>query len=370
MQSFPTPWSLLTATGALMAFQVGLYTLVGRERKAPYVINSVFWLFLLCLLGAAFDIAGALLSEDWQHWALLTGAVLLLGSVIVTAYVVYRIAIRFVYFIDDPHPKHWPGIRQFRAWRQRSKSEPSYSRDTVPISDEVKARIVDVLKNFAPDKWEEREELERRSLAVAVEHQGQGNRLLAELATIFIKEGHSVQYLTASRHPIEFMTFLKTRLEESGENWLARRKQMVVIDAYTPHFGFIDSIYRTRTRQLGELVTCVRSRRTYAGMHTATSTAFNKIKAQMKQDERRPTLVIYEDCYALADLESPEQYRIFVRHVLPSERMWDGMFTVFLESAQPALDWQVLHAYASMKLDLRKREFEQVGRKDRVRQME
>jgi hypothetical protein len=178
---------------------------------------------------------------------------------------------------------------------------------------------------------------------------------------IFIKEGLSVQYLTASRHPIEFVGFLKAELEDSGEKWLAIRKQMVVIDAYTPHFGFIDSIYRTRTRQLSELVACVRSKRTYAGMHTATSRGFNKIKAQMKQDERRPTLVIYEDCYALADLESPEQYRIFVRHVLPSERMWDGMFTVFVESAQPASDWQLLHAYASMKLDLRKRGVVQSG---------
>jgi hypothetical protein len=42
-------------------------------------------------------------------------------------------------------------------------------------------------------------------------------------------------------------------------------------------------------------------------------------------------LVLYEGCTALIDLESNEQYRIFVRHVLPSERLWGGMFTVFVE---------------------------------------
>ena len=78
--------------------------------------------------------------------------------------------------------------------------------------------------------------------------------------------------------------------------------------------------------------------------------------AKAGQQERHPILVIYEDSYALADLESPEQYRIFVRHVLPSERMWDGMFTVFLETAQPEYDWRLLHSYASMKLDLRRSE--------------
>ena len=263
-----------------------------------------------------------------------------------------------MYFIDDPRLRHWPGIRQLRIWWHSSRTQPTYSHNTLPITDEVKAQIATVLTDFVGDKWEDRQELGRRSLAVAVEHQGQANRLLTKLALIFLKHNYSVQYLTASRHPIEFVSFLKRELDalgDSANNWLIRAKQIVVIDAYTPHFGFIDSIYRVRSRQLEELgVACVRSNRTYAGMHTAASKAFNKIQKQMKHDERHPTLVIYEESYALVDLESPEQYRIFVRHVLPSERMWDGMFTVFLESAQAESDWRLLHAYASMKLDLRK----------------
>src|SRR5580704_3028827 len=105
MQPILTPWSLVAATGALMAFHVGLYTLVGRERKSPYLINSAFWIFLLCLTAISFDIASVIISKPWQDCALFVGAVILLVAVIVTAYVVYRIAIRFEYFIDDPHPK-------------------------------------------------------------------------------------------------------------------------------------------------------------------------------------------------------------------------------------------------------------------------
>jgi hypothetical protein len=86
-------------------------------------------------------------------------------------------------------------------------------------------------------------------------------------------------------------------------------------------------------------------------MHSASSREV--IPEQVRHEHRKPTLVIYEDTYALTDLESPEQYRIFVRHVMPSERMWDGMFTVFLESTQPDSDWKMLQAYASMRLDLR-----------------
>jgi hypothetical protein len=57
--------------------------------------------------------------------------------------------------------------------------------------------------------------------------------------------------------------------------------------------------------------------------------------------------------YALSDLESVEQYRIFARHVLPSEQLWDGMFTVFVETAQREEDWKLVSSYAGMTVDLR-----------------
>ena len=48
-----TPTSMLAATAGLIAFHMGLLTLVGRERKSPYVINSAFTVFLTCLGVAA-----------------------------------------------------------------------------------------------------------------------------------------------------------------------------------------------------------------------------------------------------------------------------------------------------------------------------
>jgi len=270
--------------------------------------------------------------------------------VVSTAYVVFRITLRFVYFIDDPHPKHWPVIRHWRAWRERFKQSPTYSHDTLSIDDELKAKIIALLGDAG--KCDLREELGLRSLAVAIEHQGQANALLVKLAETFLERGFSVQYLTASRHPIELVAYLRSNMNDA--TWAERRKQIVTIDAFTPHFGFIDSIYRRKARELEKLdVHYIMSGRTFAGVHTAASKAFNQIKVQLKKDHRQPTLVIYEDTYALADLESPEQYRIFVRHVLPSERMWDGMFTAFVESAQPEADWRVLQCYASIRIDFR-----------------
>jgi len=60
--------------------------------------------------------------------------------------------------------------------------------------------------------------------------------------------------------------------------------------------------------------------------------------SEAKQTVRKPTLTIYEGTNALVELESTEQYRIFIRHLLPSERLWGGMFTFVIESVISELD--------------------------------
>ncbi|RUP08604.1 hypothetical protein [Hyphomicrobium sp.] len=345
-------WSLLAAVATLMAFQVSLYTLVGRERKAPYVINSVFGLFLLGLTSATLALCAALVPKDWDWYAGHASAALLLVNLLATCYVLYRFSIRFLYFVDDWRPKYLPIIRHFRHWKQSQNHRPTYAHDPLPIDDDLRKELTEILSSFG--ELDVREALAPRSLAVATEHQAQANKLVGKLAMAFFKEGLTVQYLTASRHPIEFVSFLEKLAKDDGIEWRTAAKLLVVIDAYTPHFGFADSIYAKKTKQLETLgVQYVWSSRTYAGMHTATSKAFKKIESRKFDDTRKPTLVVYEDCYALVDVESIEQYRVFVRHVLPSERMWDAMFSVFIEAAQADADWSLLHSYASMKLDLR-----------------
>jgi hypothetical protein len=353
-----TPWALLTATAGLVAFHIGLYTLVGRERKSPYVINYVFPVLLVCLLIAGTAVASTLMPDTYRDWAMNLAAATLSFTFLCSFVIVYRVAVRFIYFVDSVHVKHLPVFRL--AWRiSKMLKATSYVHESVPISKELKAEILDVLSRIDPKAMpESREDLDPKSLAVAVKHQGQGNQLLAELALAFFKQDFTVQYLTASRHPIEFVTYLQRFVDGKGHKWHDQSKKMVVIDAYSPHFAFTDSIYRKKDAALEALgVSRVLSKTTYAGMHSASSRAFNVIMEAQKQNtghrQRRPTLVIYEDAYALSDLESAEQYRIFVRHVMPSERMWDGMFTVFLEAAPQDYDWKVLQAYASMRLDLR-----------------
>lgn len=353
--SFLAPVPILTATAGLIAFHIGFYTLVGRERKSPYVINSIFFVFILCLLLAAIAISSALVPEWLQGSFLWTSTAVLVAAFLISAFRVFSIAVRFIYFVNSVHPKHLPIIRHIRRLKAMRSLRPTYAHNAIPIPPNLKDEIISMLSQIKAAAFEVREELDPQSLAVAVRHQGQGNELLADLSEAFLKAEFSVQYLTASRHPIEFIGYLKRKLESRGTTaWQSVARRIVAIDAYSPHFAFINSIYPKKTRELISLnVTTLVSKMTFAGMHTASSRAFNVIQKQVGEEDRKPTLVIYEDTYALSDLESPEQYQIFVRHVMPSERMWDGMFTVFLEGPQPDEDWKILQSYASMTLDLR-----------------
>lgn len=349
-----TPWSVIAATAGLIAFHIGLYTLVGRERKSPYVINSVFPIFFFCLVIVAMALFSALLSNPWANFVLCSSVVLLVGACGWSAVNVFKVWVRFVYFVDRIRIRDLPWLRDLWLWWEARRLTPTYKHDPNPIPADLREEILGVLKQFPEDAWDSRDSLDPQSLAVAVQHQGQGNRLLAELSVSFLKRGFAVQYLTASRHPIEFVGFLKSFLEKEKLTLGQFRQHLVAIDAYSPHFAFLDSIYPKKDRELVKLgITLIRAAMTYAGMHSASSRAFKAIQKQAKETDRNPTLVIYEDTHALTDLESAEQYRIFIRHVMPSERSWGGMFTVFLEASQPEADWKVLQAYASMRLDLR-----------------
>jgi hypothetical protein len=342
------PWSLLTATAGLIAFHIGVYTLVGRERKSPYMINAVFPVFLLCLTSATLTLSALLVPAGIYDSLLQASVIILVAAFTFSIVVVYRTTIRFVYFVDSVHLKHLPIIRQVRRWWEFRGVKPTYSHDSLPIPETLRQEVLEILTRVVGPVSDEERAFPLEAIALQVSSQKRASEILAELSKPFLVGNYFVQYVAASRHPIEFVEHLRGCAPDE-QTWRLWAENLIVIDAYSSHFAFIDSIYKKKDRQIDALgVKRVASKMTYAGIHSASSKAFNLFKDSSGAKSRKPTLVVYEGTYALTDLESVEQYRIFVRHVIPSEKMWGGMLTVFLEFGQSATDWELLRSYSSI----------------------
>ena len=356
------PNNLTTPAFALLAFLVAFYALLARERKTPYITtfiySAVFWVILSTLLSTISPIFKTIypLATTILDWVALCLIVLAFS---IALYNVWRLHNRHVHFRDDNLFKNLTVVRKLRHFARRIKPGSSYEHTPPQISTDA---LLEALKGcvdpLAIALCGKLKTLPTTESAIAIslcrQRLADSTVLLVRLIRHLLESGWLVQYTTCARHPHE----LVAQLQKDG---ILRRPELpghiVVIDAYTPHFGFTDSIHEVLTVKIQELgIDSVRSAPSYAGVHTATAKAFNTLKVSAGGRARKPTLVIYEGTSALIDLESPEQYRLFVRHVMPSERSWGGMVTVFVEPTLSDSDASLLDSYSDVFCDRRSEE--------------
>lgn len=154
--------------------------------------------------------------------------------------------------------------------------------------------------------------------------------LALELMKERLDADETANYVCADRHPLQIWEFMKQKYPISEE----KRKDLVFVDAYSPSYAFTDDIQAENDRKLKdeEGIQCLRAK-TFAGLHTAVTKAFKRIKSHESKKgrgKRRPMLAVYAYTSALCEFESIEQFRIFWRHVIPSEISY-GMITLIIE---------------------------------------
>ena len=357
---------------ALLAFVMALYVLAAREQKTPYITNSVYSTALIVLTAILSSTLSKFLSTKIVELANIFYflSLLLFGIGILSVFFwIRRAQNRRVNFRDDHLLKNLKPYRSIKGIFRRFGSRPTYAHDPIRFQ---KAFIQDIDQSLrgcsalpsvqlelAFERYEKIDYPLSFSGACRVSNLSQADNLLVGLALCFLRNDCWVQYTTCARHPTEFLFQLKKAWENSsksvGKDWRQVASQIVGVDAYTPHFGFTDTIHDEFTKRLRTLgINCLIAKASYAGLHTAAARAFNAFKgmSEAKQTVRKPTLTIYEGTNALVELESTEQYRIFIRHLLPSERLWGGMFTFVIESVISEQDLALLRTYTDFFIDL------------------
>jgi hypothetical protein len=369
--------SLVTNTLAVLAFMVAFYALLARERKTPYILNFLFppaaLLFVSIILESLSQMAQAL--HNWQdpdptgpespfghillqasRWTHILGTFLFYYGVAWIAKNIWRLHNRQVHFRDDNKVKNLGIVRWFKNLRERIHPKKTFTNNP-EIVDQASVRSVLQEHGFQVSN-----NSQVRTIASCGESLTITDTYTTQMAAEFLRKEWLVQYTTCDRHPIEWIDLLKNTL---GDEWPKFRSRLVVVDGYTPHFGFTDSIHADNARTLkGDGVFYFATSESYAGVHTAAAKAFNLFKKQAKKEGkelRKPQFLIYEGCRALADLESLEQYRIFLRHVITSERMWGSMVTLFVEPEAVDSELKLIGAYAD---GLRLKKDEEVRRGD------
>jgi hypothetical protein len=369
------PSGLITSSLAVLAFVIAFYALMARERKTPYITKfiyapaiTIFASVLLILISQAFqaqklgfvatfigippgtpgpgqaasarppslvgpplwfEIAATIVFYLGTFWILIN---------------IWRLHCRDVYFRDEVRYKDFALVRYFRYRHIRSLPKPSYEYEPLSVDTQQIKRAMESSNFCQPVLATRISFVATCGVPIAL-----SDPKILSLTLHLLQAGWFVQFATCFRHPFDFIEQLRML---SGDQWQTLAGRIVVVDAYTPHFGFSDSVHIVRRDQIKKWGThFVRGARSYAGIHSATAKAFNKLKKESDGKLRKPTLTIFEGCSALVDLESPEQYRTFLRHVVPSERMWGGMLTLFVEPAISEQDSSLMRAYADVFWD-------------------
>jgi hypothetical protein len=351
--------SLVTNTLAVLAFMVAFYALLARERKTPYILNFLFppaaLLFISIILESVTQMVQAWVAwrnpnaktpeTTFSHFLLGTSSATHIGGVLLfycgviwITKNIWRLHNRQVNFRDDNAFRNLKAYRWARSVYRDFKSKPSYEHTPQSFDPAVLSAVL------ARNGFDVPPDTRVKTIASCGESLWTTDRLTVQIAAALLRQDWLVQYTTCDRHPVEWIESLQ---EVLGNEWITSVKRVAVVDGYTPHFGFTDSIHAKKSRKLTEDgVSYVATTESYAGVHSATAKAFNTFKTQAKDNVRKPTLLIYEGCRALADLESVEQYRIFLRHVITSERMWGSMVTLFVEPEADESNLKLIAAYA------------------------
>lgn len=358
-------FSFFENSALLLALIVAFYGLIAQWRKTPYMVNSMFILTRYCLYLLIFSILIASLVLTIHHIGLVSwrdvDKDLFFDTLNISVPLI--ICLITIYFLNKDYRKYFllrtdtPSQKDTSGDHLMDKSQTSNQANP----EFIKKTMKDFFLMTEYSDWSFLKNIKKNNYSITtfcqIESNERFNYDIYRIALRFLETGAFVQYTSCDRHPIEFLNGLKecysqdensrvpSNIEKplpnitSNEEYLDKKWQtnyknkLVLIDAHTNHFGFSETIYnRMRIKAQKDCLEVFVTDTSYPGIHSAIVKGFKLVSSKNPASANNLGLVIYENISSLIDIESPEQYRIFMRHVAASERLLGGMFTVFYEN--------------------------------------
>lgn len=352
----------IESVGAVLAVLVAAYAVLLQSKKSQTAVGTVYNLILIsCVLifvvtlGHAFDLVltawsrepfGIDKSIDTQAARGIAGALLL---------AVFAWAILWMILGDIAINRYFRTDRGVIRRRLRAKLLRERNLDPKPMD---RDKIAQIFKSFfylqnsdACHFLDRAIELDR-SLSVLVTKSPSRlhNDEVAALAldTLTRYEDCFVEYVSCTRHPVELFDDIvrahmrrtqiagrDAAIEDLKQQGVLSR--LLLIDAHTPHFGFDERVYAARTASAEKLGAEIdRSVKSYPGVHTTLAKGYDRMAARLPAEDasggKRLGIVILDEPSALADVDSISQFKLFIRHVVASERLMGGILTVVYET--------------------------------------
>lgn len=142
-----------------------------------------------------------------------------------------------------------------------------------------------------------------------------------------ISNDETIDYITTYKSPVVLC-------KEYADNEIVKvSRYLSIIDCFTSHYGFDDKVMKFAKRDLEQKGFIFYNAATFADIHTAANDSwyrFRKVCQGQENSYRIPHRTIYDTVSSLIRFSSEEQYVLFLRHVLSSEKSY-GMISVIME---------------------------------------
>lgn len=146
-----------------------------------------------------------------------------------------------------------------------------------------------------------------------------------------INNEETVDYISTLKQPLEIPQKISGKIADKDLTKIT--KKLSIIDCFSPYYAFDDKILKIGKEECKEKGFKFYESDSFAAIHTATNDSWYRFREQCKAEEnsfRVPHRTIFNTLSSLIRFSSEEQFFLYLRHVLSSEKAY-GMITLLIE---------------------------------------